>query len=83
MDDYDWTPAGGMPLVTVEAFSTLTSRSIYSDVCKAEQLMADTLQERRLVALVDRHQGSDGDFYDVVVDYLVLMPNTNSPHRVR
>lgn len=71
---YNWSPAGGLPDIEYHAFATLNSRGVYTDVCKAEQLTANILQQRRLVALV-----SD----DIVLDYTIIEPDPNSPHRSR
>lgn len=70
---YRWEFAGGLPDIEYRAFTVAATRSIYSDICKNEQVMADTLQQRRLVALVDG---------TVVLDYSILEPNPNSVHKV-
>jgi len=70
---YRWEFAGGLPDIEYRAFTVAATRSIYSDICKNEQVMADTLQQRRLVALVDG---------TVVLDYTILEPNPNSVHKV-
>jgi len=70
--DYTWTDAGGLPDIEYSAFSTFTSRTIYADVIKGEQRMANTNQQRRLVALVDG---------DNVVEYTIIEPNPASVDR--
>jgi hypothetical protein len=73
INDYQWVEAGGLPAVEYRAFTTMTSRSIYADVCKTEQVLANTLQHRRLVALVSGN---------IVVDYTIIEPDPHSAHRV-
>lgn len=73
---YRWEFAGGLPDIEYRAFTVAATRSIYSDICKNEQVMADTLQQRRLVALVD------GLASTIVKDYTIIEPNPNSVHKV-
>lgn len=70
---YRWEFAGGLPDIEYRAFTVAATRSIYSDICKNEQVMADTLQQRRLVALVDG---------TVVLEYSIIEPDPNSVHKV-
>lgn len=81
INNYDWSNVHSMHSDTWEqhlaqfaSFTTVELVSIYSDVCKQEQTLADTLQQPRLVALVN-----DG----VVLRHTECMPNPHSAHRIR
>ena len=80
--DYDWTFVHSQSadefeqhLATFEAFTSVRLVSIYSDICKQEQKMSDTLQHPRLVALVDGNNN--------VMRYHECIPDPNSAHRIR
>lgn len=74
INNYDWTQVDGAPTEEMSAFSVTHTRNLFSDVSKQEQLMADTLQQQRLVVLV---HGT------TVTEYYICKPDPNSPHRVR
>lgn len=79
---YDWSNVHSLSsdaweqhFAQFDAFTTVGLVSIYSDVCKQEQILADTLQQARLVALVDGNS--------TVVRYTECYPNPHSAHRIR
>lgn len=79
IDQYNWQHVGGAPSGDFATFTTIAVPSIYSDVCKQEQMLADTLQQTRLVAQVaDPH-----DPTSAVIRYHICTPNPHSPHRMR
>jgi hypothetical protein len=73
-EKYDWSQVDGTPVEEFSAFSVARTRNLFADVSKQEQLMADTLQQQRLVVLVHGN---------TVVEYYMCKPDPNSPHRVR
>lgn len=82
VQQYDWSNVHSMQsdnweqhLAQFASFTTVVLPSVYSDVCKQEQILADTLQHARLVALID----SD----NVVVRHTECLPNPHSAHRIR
>ncbi len=82
INNYDWSNVHSMNIDALEqylsqfeAFTTVTLVSIYSDVCKQEQILADTLQHPRLVALIDNG--------NIVVKHTECLPDPHSAHRIR
>lgn len=77
--EYKWATIGGVPktvpLDEWRAFTTVTRPSAYADICGQEQRMADTLQQYRLVAMVDDQRN--------VTRYYICEPNPNSAHRIK
>ena len=73
MNKYDWSQVDGRPVEEVSSFAITRTRNLFADVTKQEQLMADTLQQFRVVALVHGN---------IVVEYNLCVPNPNSPHRI-
>lgn len=85
INKYDWSnieiPAD-LHIDQIDAFTTVVVPSTYSDICKQEQIMADTLQQTRLVALVTERATPDV-VLPYVLRYHVCHPDPNSAHRMR
>ena len=75
---YNWTTLGGVPQIDQHewrAFTTVVRPSAYADICGQEQRMADTLQQYRLVAMVDEKRN--------VTRYYICEPDPHSAHRIK
>lgn len=85
LNRYDWSTVD-VPLdivfTDIDAFTTVVVPSTYSDICKQEQIMSDTLQQTRLVALVTARADNPAE-HPQVLRYHLCTPNPHSPHRMR
>lgn len=85
LNQYDWSNVDvpvEIAFTDIDAFTTVVVPSTYSDICKQEQIMADTLQQTRLVALVTERATTD-TMLPYVLRYHLCQPNPHSAHRMR
>ena len=68
---------GETPPVDFAAVTFVRSAGLWGDVCKTEQVNADTLGQRRLVVMLDPSEP------DLVIDWQICQPDPNHFMRSR